>query len=70
MNAKADNETLPTWFKKHSDTVIILGAILSSFLWMHGKFNALENRLTRIETVMILKGIMPDTMVKDVKLGQ
>lgn len=57
------------WIKKHTDTVIILGGILSSFMWMNGRFtevdnrlNEIEKRLVRIETVMILKGIMPENL--------
>ena len=47
------------WFRKHVDTVIVLGGILTSILWMNGKFNELDRRLYRIETVLVLKGIMP-----------
>lgn len=36
------------WFKKHTDTVIVLGAILSSVLWMNGKFSELEKELNFI----------------------
>jgi hypothetical protein len=60
------------WLKRHADTVVILAGILGSFLWMTGKFNdidkrfadvdrhfnAIEQRLVRIETVMVIKGIM------------
>jgi len=55
------------WFKKHTDTVIIIGAIASSILWMNGKFNDvdtkfsdLEKEMAIIKTVLIMKGIMPD----------
>ena len=54
--------------KKHVDTMIIMGGILSSFLWMNGKFNAIdaclaliEKDITLIKTVLILKGIMPES---------
>lgn len=53
------------WFKKHADTVIILGGILSSLIWMNGKFNDIDRRLVRIETVMIMKGIMPDVFATE-----
>ena len=46
-------------FKKHIDTMIILGGIISSFLWMNSRFNALEKDMTMIKTVLILKNIMP-----------
>ena len=48
------------WIKKHTDTVIVLGALFGGFLWLNGKFNEMEKKLVRIETVLILKGIMPD----------
>lgn len=47
------------WFKKHTDTVILLSAILSSVLWMNGKFNELEKDMTIVKTVLILKNILP-----------
>ena len=60
------------WFKKHTDTAIVLGAILSSVMWMNGKFNEVEkrfleverrfseveNRLTKIETIIYIKGLV------------
>lgn len=49
--------------KKHFDTVIVLGAILTGFLWVNGKFNNLENRLTKIEIVLIMQKIMPTEMI-------
>lgn len=53
------------WFTKHVDMIIILAAIGSGFLWMSGKFNDLDIRLVKIETVLILKGIMPAELAKD-----
>ena len=47
------------WFKKHIDTVIVLTGILSSLVWMNGKFNEIDKRLVRIETVLIMKDLMP-----------
>ena len=49
--------------KKHVDTIIIIGSIFTGFLWVNGKFNDLENRLTKIETVMIMQKIMPIEMM-------
>lgn len=60
------------WFKKHVDTVIVLGGILASISWMNGKFNTIdqrfisiekrfsevENRLTKIETIIYIKGLV------------
>ena len=55
------------WFKKHTDTAMILGGILGAMIWMNGKFNQMEIRLVKIETVLLMKGIMPSEMaVKDV----
>lgn len=51
------------WFKKHADTVIILGSMVTSVLWMNGKFNEIEKDLTVIKTVLIMKGIMPESLV-------
>lgn len=54
------------WFKKHTDTAVILGAIISSMLWMNTKFNEIDHKFSDIEkdiaivkTVMIMKGVMP-----------
>jgi phosphosulfolactate synthase (CoM biosynthesis protein A) len=54
------------WIKKHVDTVVVLGGILTSVLWMNGKFNEIENKINELEkeiiiikTVMIMKNIMP-----------
>lgn len=47
------------WFNKHADTMVIVSAILSSMLWMNGKFNDLERDVTIIKTVLIMKNIMP-----------
>ena len=46
-------------FRKHVDTVVVLGAILSSVLWMNGKFGEIEKDITIIKTVLIMKNIMP-----------
>jgi hypothetical protein len=53
-------------WKKHVDTVIILGGILGSFMWMTGKFSdikdqlgEIDKRLVRIETVLVMQGILP-----------
>lgn len=54
------------WFKKHVDTVIVLGGILTTVVWMNGKFSDVHARLNEIEkdifmikTVMIMQKIMP-----------
>ena len=53
------------WFKKHVDTVIVLGGILASVLWMNGEFNSLKKDITVIKTVLILKNIMPIELAKE-----
>lgn len=52
--------------KKHVDTIVILGAVLGSFLWMNGKINGIEGKINdlkididRIKTALILQRIMP-----------
>lgn len=47
------------WIKKHTDTVMILGGLVSAMLWMNGKFNELEKDMAIVKTVLILKNIMP-----------
>jgi hypothetical protein len=53
------------WFKKHTDTVMILGGIFGAMIWMNGKFNQMEIRLVKIETVLLMKKIMPTEIAKD-----
>lgn len=57
------------WFKKHTDTVIILTAFAASILWMNGKFNDIDNRFFELEkdiavmkTVLIMQKIMPSEL--------
>jgi hypothetical protein len=59
------------WFKKHTDTTVVLGAILTSVLWMNGKFNEVDSRLADMKTdiavmktVLIMKDIMPKELAK------
>jgi len=47
------------WMKKHVDTVIVLGGILASVLWMNGKFNQLKKEVAVMKTVLIMKDILP-----------
>jgi hypothetical protein len=58
------------FFKKHVDTAVVLGAILSSVFWMNGQFNNVDKRFSEIEkelaivkTVLIMKNIMPSDLV-------
>ena len=50
------------WFKKHTDTVIILGGMAASVIWMNGKFNEIEKEMAVIKTVLIMKGIFPESL--------
>lgn len=56
------------WFRKHTDTVIILGAFAGAVLWMNGKFNDMEKDLAVIKTVLVLKNIMPSDLAKCKKI--
>jgi len=60
------------FFKKHVDTVVILGAVAGSMLWMNGKFNEIdkkfyevEKELTILKTCLIMKNIMPVELAKN-----
>lgn len=55
------------WFKKHLDTVMVLGGILGSMMWINSEFNRIKTDLAIIKTVLIMKGIMPETMAKNGK---
>jgi hypothetical protein len=54
------------WFKKHTDTVVVLGGIIGSVLWMNHKFSEVDKRFSSLEkdmavmkAVMIVQGHMP-----------
>lgn len=56
------------WIKKHVDTVIVLGGILSSVLWMNHKFAEIEKDIAIMKTVLIMQKIMPQELaVKEEK---
>jgi hypothetical protein len=50
------------WFKKHTDTALVLSAILGAVIWMNGRFNQIEKDILVIKTVLIMKGIMPSEL--------
>jgi hypothetical protein len=50
------------WFKKHTDTVVIIASICGSLLWMNGKFNELEKDMAVVKAVLIIKNIMPNEL--------
>lgn len=55
------------WFKKHTDTVIILGGILAAVIWMNGKFNQLEKDIAIMRTVLIMNKLMPAELASNHK---
>jgi len=60
------------WFKKHADTIVILGSFALCFWNMNEKFNdrfnMIEKELAIIKTVLIMKQIMPaELALKDEK---
>ena len=51
------------WFKKHGDTIIIIGTFALCF-WnmnekMNDRFNTIDKDMAIVKTVLIMKGIMP-----------
>lgn len=59
------------WITKHVDTVIVIGAIVSSMLWMNSRFNEVDGRFSKLEqdmavmkAVLIMKNIMPAELAK------
>lgn len=52
------------WLKKHADTAIVLTALLTSVLWMNGKFASLEKDMAVVKTVLIMRNMMPPELAK------
>lgn len=59
------------WFTKHADTVVTIGALIGSMLWMNGNFNSIDRRFSELEkdiaiikTVLVMKNIMPTDLCK------
>lgn len=53
------------WFKKHVDTIVVLGGILSSVLWMNHKFDQVEKDILVIKTVLVMQRIMPSELAQN-----
>lgn len=60
------------WFSKDVDTVVILGAVIGSMIWMNTKFNDIHKRFNEIEkdifiikTTPIVKNIMPKELAQN-----
>lgn len=56
-------------FKKHLDTLVIVGMILIACKWGDAKFTKLNDRLSALEqetaqikTVLIMRGMMPESL--------
>lgn len=52
------------WFKKHSETIMVIASLFGGFLWMDSKFDKVNDRLSSldrdvavIKTVLSIKGI-------------
>lgn len=52
------------WFKKHTDAVMVIGAIIGCMIWMNGEFNELKKDVAIIKTVLIIKNIFPIELAK------
>ena len=56
------------FFKKNYETIkslaIIIGAVAYLHHYMDGRFSAIETRLTKIETVLIMNGMMHPALAK------
>lgn len=54
------------WFKKHVDTAVVIGSILTCMVWMNGRFadvdkelSAIKTEIAVMKTVLIMKNIYP-----------
>jgi hypothetical protein len=59
------------WFKERADAFMIMGTLAAAMLWMHAQLSdinermgKIDNRLTVIETVLMMKDIMPKDLPK------
>ena len=60
------------WFKKHTDTVLVISSIVGAMIWMNGKFSDVDQKFSNLEkemaiikTVLIMKGIMPTELASN-----
>lgn len=58
--------------KKHADTLVIIGAICGSLLWMNGRFNGIDKEISELKTeiavikaVLLVKKILPSELAKE-----
>lgn len=50
------------WFKRHSDTIMILGSFAVCFWVLNEKINTIEKDTAIIKTELIMKNIMPQEL--------
>lgn len=53
------------WFKKHADTIVILGSFAICFWTLNEKISKIENDIIVIKTVLVMKNIMPSELCKN-----
>ena len=47
------------FFKKHIDTLIIMGTLCSSLIWMNGRFNDINSKFAEIKKDMaVIKTVL------------
>jgi hypothetical protein len=62
-----------SWFKKHADAIAIMAVLLGGLKWIDAKMEArflvieqrlcsLEKDVAQIKTVLIIRGMMPESM--------
>ena len=62
------------WFKKHVDTTIILGAVLTATCWMNNNLNKLNDKIVSVEkdvaiikTVLLMHRLLPSELAAEEK---
>jgi len=62
--------------KKHVDTVIVLGGILGSVMWMNHQFSNIDKQLGNLEkdlavmkAVLIVREVMPKELALNTEIG-
>lgn len=60
------------WFKKHAYFVAVLSVLIAAILWMNSQLRELHDNIASIkvdmaiiETVLVIKGIIPQKMAKE-----
>jgi hypothetical protein len=51
------------WFKKHADTVVILGSFALCFWTVNEKINSLEKDVLIIKTILVTQKILPNELL-------